>query len=298
MFTSYCPPHTAHRTTKRTFENKGLRSCVFWFLVFAFCFLPSVSAQRFIGGIAAGMNVTQVDGDEVFGFNKVGFNGGPHVKLMLDKKQRFSVTMELLYTQKGAVQKYPTPNGVRVAREDTALVDLRYTEINKKFFYNLRTDYLEIPIVVHFEDPRSKFGIGIGLTWARLVYIKEIEHYFIKLDTASNRRDARRLTTAVNSGRYNKNDWGIFVDVKIPIYKSLKFNFRYQYSLTPFGKVRRFYNTGVNPDEYVNRWPFHNTLTFRIIYSFNEKYIENDHYDWEGNRIGPKWIRDPEAMKW
>jgi len=267
---------------------------LFTFLLSPLFFIPSASAQRFIGGVAAGINVSQVDGDEVFGYYKVGFNGGPFVKLMLDKKQRFSLTMELLYTQKGAQLK----NGTFVeyiALGDTALIDPNYPDYNKKFFYNLRTDYLEIPLLVHFEDRYSKIGIGIGFSWGRLVYIREMQ-----MDYSTMRLDsgARRLTTSVSSGRYYKNDWGFIADVKIPIYRGLKLNFRFQYSMAPFGKARNFYSQSPNATAPVKRWPFHNTLTFRIIYSINEKYTENTNYDREGNRIGPKWIRDPDAMKW
>jgi len=265
------------------------------FFLFVFCFLPSASAQRFIGGAAVGMNLTQVDGDELFGYYKAGFNGGPYVKLMLDQKQRFSVTMELLFTQKGAQKKYPWQHDQRVAKEDTLLIDERYTDADMKFFYKLRTDYLEIPLLVHYEDPRSKFGIGIGFAWSRLVFIKEIEHDFRGADTV---RGGRRLTTTVNSGRYHKNDWGIIADLKVPIYKGLKFNIRFQYSLAPFGKVRKFYSNSENISVPIERKPYHNTLTFRVIYSFNEKYIQNDNFDWEGNRIGPRWVRDMDAMRW
>ena len=271
----------------------------FCLLLSTFCFLPTASAQRFIGGVAAGMNVTQVDGDEVFGYYKVGFNGGPYVKLILDKKQRFSVTMELLYTQKGASKRYPVPTDVNVAIGDTAFIDPMYLDENKKYFYNLRTDYLELPLLVHFEDPRSKLGIGIGISWARLVYISETQHDFRRVDSTFNNGGARRIDQALDPGRYKKNDWGIILDVKIPIYKALKFNFRFQYSIAPFGKERRFYNSlSPNFEGSRLRKPFHNTLTFRIIYSFNEKYTENNNYDKDGKRIGPKWIRDPEAMKW
>jgi len=269
------------------------------FLLFSFLLSPiSATAQRFIGGIAAGFNVTQVDGDQVFGYQKFGFNGGPYIKLMLDKKQRFSITMELLYTQKGAAKKYPGPNAYQYCHpiKDTAIFDSNYPDYDKKFFYKLRTDYLEIPLLLHYEDPRSKFGFGVGVAWSRLAYITEYLHDYRKKDTAFV--GALRLNTAVNSDRYNKNDWSIIADVKIPIYKALKFNIRFQYSLAPFGKMREFYALSHSLEGYNKRWPYHNVLTFRIIYSFNEKYIENTNYNWEGDRIGPKWIRDPEAVKW
>jgi len=282
------------------FTNKIIMF-VICILLSAFYFPPSASAQRFIGGIAAGINLTQVDGDEVFGYSKVGFNGGPYVKLMLDKKQRFSVTMELLYTQKGAQKKYPGPNRYEACHAigDTAFFDTRYPAYDKKFFYKLRTDYLEIPILFHYDDPRSKVSIGVGVAWSRLAYIKESLHDYTAFDSANIRKGgALRIDQAKDPGRYKKNDWSIIADVKIPIYKGLKFNFRFQYSLAPFGKVREFSSLSENATATVRRRPFHNTLTFRLIYSFNEKYTENNNYDKEGNRIGPKWIRDPEAMRW
>jgi len=271
----------------------------FCLLLSAFCFLPFASAQRFIGGLAVGMNLTQVDGDEVFGYTKAGFNGGPYVKVMLDKKQRFSLTMELLYSQKGAAKRYPVSSEQKRAYGDTLLFDLGNEKENMRYFYRLRTDYLEIPLLVHYDDPRSKISVGIGLSWARLVRVNELQYDFRKLalDTViNNLKGSRQLNTTVNSGRYYKNDWSIIADVKIPIYKGLKFNFRFQYSLVPFGQPREFFNRFGK--SVGTRKPYHNTLTFRIIYSFNEKYTENHNFDRDGKRIGPRWIRDPEAMKW
>jgi len=285
---------TLHATPLQS-SNHLIISSLLLFSLLLFSFLPSASAQRFIGGVAVGMNVTQVDGDEVFGYYKVGLNGGPYIKLMLDKKQRFSVTMELLYTQKGAFQKSNGPFVEYIAKGDTAFIDPLYPEYDRKTFYKLRTDYLEIPLLFHYDDPRSKVSLGFGFSWARLAYIREMEWDFSTPDSIAG---ARRLTTSVSSGRYFKNDWGIMADVKIPIYKGLKFNFRFQYSLVPFGQVRDFFSRSPNATDKKERKPFHNTLTFRLIYSFNEKYTENNNYDREGNRIGPKWIRDAEAMKW
>ena len=296
--TAHRIPPTAYRIPLRLFDKNKFFLFSFFFLLSAVCPF-SASAQRFIGGVAVGFNLSQVDGDQVFGYKKIGFNGGPFVKLMLDNKQRFSLTMELLYTQKGAYQKFPVPEGELVAKGDTLFIDPMYPEYDKKIFYKLRTDYLEIPLVVHYEDPRSKVGFGIGFSWSRLAFISEMEWDFSKSDTLLG---ARRLTTSLNSvsssKRYFKNDWSVLFDINIPIYKGLKFSFRYQYSLVPFGKPRNFYSLSDNATAPIERKPFHNTLTFRLVYSFNEKYIENDNYDDNWKRIGPRWIRDPEAMKW
>jgi hypothetical protein len=249
------------------------------------------------------MNFTQVAGDGVKGYKKVGINGGPYVKLMLDRKQRFSLTMELNYTQKGASSRYmPYPyynNGPAYvyALGDTLLIDDDYQDVNTKFFYKLRADYLEIPLIVHYEDPRSKVSLGIGISWARLVYIKEIQQDYRFKDTTVN--GSRRLTTAVNSGHYYKNDFSVIIDAKIPIYKGLKFNFRFQYSIVPFGRGKPFYShlPSVNKNDWKLLKPYHNSLSVRIVYSFNEKYLENDKFDRNGRRIGPRWVRDSDAMR-
>ncbi len=33
---------------------------------------PKLTAQRFLGAVMGGMNISQVDGDEVYGFHRIG----------------------------------------------------------------------------------------------------------------------------------------------------------------------------------------------------------------------------------
>ena len=61
--------------------------------------IRSAHAQRILGGISIGMNLCQVDGDQFYGFNKVGLNFGPMVILPFGKNKSWSVSMELLYSQ-------------------------------------------------------------------------------------------------------------------------------------------------------------------------------------------------------
>ncbi|MEL6944126.1 MAG: hypothetical protein AAFO82_15815, partial [Bacteroidota bacterium] len=51
--------------------------------------------QRFKGAVVAGMNVSQIDGDLLFGFNKFGFNGGVQVSTIFT--ERWEMSVELLY---------------------------------------------------------------------------------------------------------------------------------------------------------------------------------------------------------
>ena len=188
------------------------------------------------GGIIAGMNLTQVDGDEVYGFSKVGFNGG--FTAIIPVVHRFSIGIETLYTQKGSYCKYPVYVG------DTSPLP----------YYKLNLDYLEVPLLIMFED-RSTWTFGTGFSWGRLVSKKEMEHG-VYIDSNLTRYP------------YKTNDFQWLFDLCFRIWKHLKFNVRYSYSVA---KIRdRHYNNGVA--EW-GRKQYNNVITFRLIYLFNEKYL-------------------------
>ena len=103
--------------------RKSLSFIVFVMVVF------SVDAQRFEGGIFAGLTTTQVSGDQLAGFNKTGFVAGGIVSTSLGKN--FDVAMEIMYIQKGSRKK---------ARPD----DNDYTS------YLMKLNYAEIPLLVSY----------------------------------------------------------------------------------------------------------------------------------------------------
>lgn len=245
----------------------------FFITIFILFISLSSFSQRFIGSVIAGGNLTQVEGDEVFGFKKVGVNAGASVMLSLDEKQRFFFTIELLYTQKGSRER---------SRVDSMEYSGNIENINNEFSYNpklkykLALDYVEVPILFHYEDPHTGCAFGLGASWARLVRVSEVESGY-------------RLLTNVRSKTYSSSDWGVIADVKIPIYKGLKINLRYQYS---FIKIReREYSNTQNYDQW-SRNQYNNVITLRLIYSFNEKFVKNNKKDHNGKRIGPLWIRE------
>lgn len=206
-------------------------------LIFSFIILTTqfTKAQSFLGALAFGGNLTQVDGDEVYGFKKIGFNIG--VASFLPIKERFFISMEVAFSQKGAYQKYPWDaipgNGLP--------------------YYNLRLNYVEIPLLFHFEDKQFAM-IGTGFSFNRLVGLKEIEW---GIQTATGSR----------SGVYSINDFNWIVDVRLRIVKSLRFNFRFAYSLD---KIRTREYSNLAGDTW-KRDQFNNILTFRLVYTFNEK---------------------------
>ncbi len=232
-------------------------------------------SQRFIGSVIAGGNVSQVDGDEVAGYYKLGVNAGLSVMMPLDNNFRWFATIELLYSQKGSFQNYLRANATLSDTNQLIWHNENPTiPFDKTIKYKLNLDYVEVPVVFHYEDPLTGCAIGAGFAWGRLVRAHEIENGWT-------------TTTDVRSGLYSRNDWSVIADAKIRLWKGLKLNFRFQYSMVPIRK-RLFDPFGPNEEL---RKQYNNSITVRLIYSFNEKYIANPDYI-KGGRKGPKWIHD------
>lgn len=231
-------------------------------LLFVFVvYLLQAYPQRFLGSVIAGGNITQVDGDEVYGYHKGGVNAGAAVSLPLDEKHRWFATIELLYSQKGAYRKFYVSTMCDSCPPDDNIA--QEIPCNAKIKYKLNLDYVEVPLTFHYEDLRTGWSIGLGAAWGRLVNVKEIENGWTR-------------TTSVNSKIYSRNEWSAMADVRIRIWKGLKFNVRYQYTFYPI-RTRDFY---VNTPKQITRKQFNNVITFRLIYVINEKFERNEKGKW------------------
>jgi len=199
-------------------------------------------AQRIKGALIAGFNLSQVDGDEVYGFKKFGFVGGPSAIIPLTSK--WSVSLETIFNQKGSHQK-------KQYSDSSSLLGEKITGA-----YDLKLNYVEIPVLIHYED-RNTMTVGTGFSWGRLVGVKEWEH-------------GRRTATDL-SGPYKRNDIDWLFDLRIRVYQKLKFNLRYSYSIP---EIRKREFTNVDGTRTWDRKQYNNYISFRLIYIFNEK-LEN-----------------------
>jgi len=206
-------------------------------LLFAFS-LP-LFAQQFRGAVIAGMNISQVDGDEVYGYHRVGAHVGLAAILPIKK---WDITLETIFNQKGAY-------------EGAQYLDSAFgTVINGK--YDLRLNYVEIPVLAHYTD-RDRFTAGVGFSYGRLVSLNEIEHDGV-------------IPPYSDTVEFRKNDYNVLVDLQIRIWKRLKFNTRFSYSIFPV-RERTFYSLySINPPH--DRKQYNNMLTFRLVYVINEKF--------------------------
>lgn len=202
--------------------------------------LPRVQAQVFRGILIGGFNLSQVDGDEIYGFTKLGANIGAAAMLPFNKK--WSVTLETVFSQKGSRQAPiyidTMPNGTVITGQ-----------------YSLRLNYVEVPLLLHFTD-KEVVSAGAGVSYGRLVGVTEKEH--------------GRLveTTTLQNGPYSRDNWEIIGDIKLPLRKNVKINLRYSYSLRKI-RTRDFYN--IYGDYIKTRDQYNNLITVRLLWIFNEK---------------------------
>lgn len=190
-------------------------------------------AQNIRGEFISGFNMTQVDGDEVVGYRKIGFNGGAGAALPLGKN--WYVSIETLLSQKGAYKKYP---------QNSTNLNLPY--------YDLRLNYAEIPLMIHYND-KDQITAGLGVSYGKLVGMKEVEH-------------GSEIDWSTTTGPYNSDDYNIILDFRFRAIWKVYFNFRYAYSMS---KIRvRDYDNGTN---IWSRDQYNNLLSFRLVFMFNEK---------------------------
>jgi hypothetical protein len=104
-------------------------------------------AQRFKAGVVAGVNLSQIDGDRLDGYNRLGISAGAKVAAMLTDTGRWQLSMELLYSQRGSNQ---------TVTDDPASI-----------YDNIRLNTVEVPVMLHFKD--WKFLFSAGFIYNRLI---------------------------------------------------------------------------------------------------------------------------------
>ncbi len=105
----------------------------------------SLRAQTFQGSLLAGGIFSQIDSDDLIGFNQFGFTGGARVVAVLSDKWR--VGPEITFSQQGSR---------RAPREPS------------NFGYeNIRLNFVEVPLMVYYKDWR--ITAEAGATYGRLI---------------------------------------------------------------------------------------------------------------------------------
>ncbi len=148
-------------------------------LFILFLTTQTFTLERFKAGLIAGFNISQLDGDQYMGFDKLGAHFGARGVVIVSP--RFEISTEILFSQKGS--KFEDP--ANVSRDKIQKINL---------------NYMEVPIMLNFLGNyskerdlfRSNFGLGISI--GRL----------IGTDIEENQSDMINFSDAVDL--FNKSD--------------------------------------------------------------------------------------------
>lgn len=194
--------------------------------------------EQLQGGLVAGLNFSQVDGDGYKGYHKSGFSGGGILYLPFGNNvglpfdATIALSMEVLYEQKGA--------------HGSGAVG--YTSVTAQ---DIRLHYAEVPIQINLFRGTNKSNFGMGLALGYLGFSEET------ITQGSH-------TQLKNALPFHKFDLSYVLTANIHVFHGLFISPRFEYSLI---SVRNN-----NSAEFGGRdQQFNNTVALRLMYLISQK---------------------------
>lgn len=139
-------------------------------LLTVFLLIGQADAQRFKGSAVGGINLAQIDGDELYGYNKLGFTGG--FKLDYPLAEKFDISLEMLYSARGSTA------GFGFGTENSEFTSLKYLDL--PLMLSIKDWYVE-------DDNYFKVSAHAGLSLAYLFdATTSNDEYLTKLGEFSN----------------------------------------------------------------------------------------------------------------
>lgn len=194
------PPRVLHRPHLHL--PRPLQVLRLWAVVALVCLAGVVRAQqaddfrRFRAFPVVGYNASQIDGDNIAGFYKAGLSAGVGVFTMLDARERFSLSMEILYDQKGS--------RVRPGVQPLDRVTL---------------DYVTVPLQFNYHD-QDRMIFGAGISFGSLFRSKVLVNDTLRPDISEN---------------FEPREIGYLFTATIIAAERIGIGLRYSGSITSFG---------------------------------------------------------------
>lgn len=160
--------------------------------------------HTFKGLLTVGLNGSQIDGDGPAGYYSWGFNGGVGTAVQWHKN--ISSSLELLYSQRGSIQKGEIKQGAL-----------------EKFKIN--TDYIEMPFCLNVNDNKA-LTVGIGISPAILLSYK-MRYQLTDLTTGV----VNTTPTACLANPMKEYDLCGLIKMQFQCIRSFSVGVKYQYSL-------------------------------------------------------------------
>ncbi len=157
------------------------RKLCFWVIATLCMSLSHMSGQAFEGKAILGFTASQIDGDNLAGFNKLGLTGGLGVERFISKKGY--VGMEMLYCQRGSQAELSFGSG--------------------DFVSSTNLNYLEIPVFAGYkdwwmaEDGYYKVGVHGGFSYGYL-FSSSSNNTFVEGDIENFRTSSLSWLLGVN----------------------------------------------------------------------------------------------------
>ncbi len=191
--------------------------------------------NTFIGGLVAGANFTQVDGDGYRGYDKIGINAGgivylPFGDMNLPVEGTIALSMEVLYAQKGSMSDGPSQ---------------AYGLVSQK----ISMQYAEVPVQLNYFRGVQKSSVGAGLAIGYLGKYEEL------IDKGSG-------PIIKNGFPFRRYELSFVLTGNIHLFKGLFISPRFQYALIP---IR------VNTGGYGRNQQFNNVLSLRLMYLMGKR---------------------------
>jgi len=208
-----------------------LRWCSF--LALGLMTWTDVQAQRFSAGLVAGLNASQIDGDELAGFDKVGLTGG--IKTTMEFESVWRMNMEFLYSERGSRP------------------DIFNPEYDPDIEISLK--YIEIPVYISLGDwwqeegKYYKVSAQAGLSYGRLLDAKTTDYYH------SSEEAYDKLVPY-----FSENDLSWMLGATIRLSKQWGITARYTSGIIPLLDPEK---NNLNTQRLLSYW-----LTFRFEYYF------------------------------
>ncbi len=197
-------------------------------------FIPQAFfAQRFNGGVIAGLTASQVDGDSYAGFDKVGLQGGVFVNTLISRNA--GIQMEIKYAGRGARKK---------------------TTESSPDVYKLTLHYIDIPVLLQYEV-QKKFILEAGIVTGYLFAAAGEEN--------GGKLDKDYLVD------FNKFDLDWLLGLRFRFNDHLSAGIRYSYSLfsiSEYENINSNYGFIANLFGYTTG-DYNNYLSFGVYYQFS-----------------------------
>lgn len=146
------------------------------FLIFLIPVVALSQDTRFKGGILIGLNASQIDGDELRGFDKAGLSVGARFGAVITPKTE--VSMDLLYSQRGSQARLTLDNRIPQSK-----YSLHYVEVPFMFHYK---EWLGVTLD---ETSFYRLEVSAGISYSRLIRSRMLDNPFEGREELLNQND-------------------------------------------------------------------------------------------------------------